>query len=105
MIIGNLDRKIIIYDHSTVPDGAGQPIATRSIFATVYAGIEYQASDESIHAETTTAKTKILFTIRYLDGLNERMEIYFDSQYFEIISIQPIGRNESIKVMAQKMDR
>ena len=105
MIIGALDRKITIYSLTATKDAAGQPINSRTQFATVYAGVEYQASDESIHADTTTAKTKIEFTIRHLDGLNEQMQIYFDSKYFEIISIQPIGRRESIKVMAKTMDR
>ncbi len=104
MTIGELDRKIAIYSYTTAPDGAGQPIKTRVLFATVFAAVNYNPSIESTHADTRTATTKIAFTIRHLAGLLEKMEILINSQYYAITSIQPFGRNEGMTVQAERVD-
>lgn len=105
MIIGQLDRLIDVYSHQTTQNATGQAIKSRVFFARIYANVEYAASVEEIHADTTTSKTKIDFTIRYLSGLKESMEIKYENEYYEIIGIQPMGRSESMKVISQKMER
>ena len=104
MIVGLLDRKIEIYTYSSSRDAAGQPIKVRSLFNTIYANIDYSPSSESILAAKITTETKIKLTIRYLSGLEEKMQVKFDDQYYEIISIQPQGRRESMTLIVTKYD-
>jgi len=101
MIIGFMDRKIEVYTYTTTRSAAGQEIKTRVLFATVYAQVEYLPSAEILAADKKAIKQKAQLNIRYLSGLVEQMQIKLDSKFFEIISIQPQGRNESMIVQIQ----
>ena len=101
MIIGNLNRRIEIFNELTQANSVGQQVKTRELFKRSWAAVDYQASDEPGTDEIKGTRQKLKITIRHLPGLNETQTIDYNGQTWEIISIKPIGRNEAQEIKAQ----
>ena len=108
MNIGRLDRKITIQTPtSAISATTGERTSTWATLDVVWATIAYpketMSSDEGLEQNRTTTTTPVEFTIRWRDDVNEKMRVYYLSQYFEIRRINIVGqRNEMIKLVTEK---
>lgn len=84
-------HRVIIRTYSTTRNAAGEEVITWSDLATVWAAIEHKigGSGETEQAKQTTAKTSVVFRIRYRTGLNEKMIIVWNAKAWNIRSLLP----------------
>lgn len=93
MNIGQLDSKIVIESETLVNNTYGEPVATWAIFHTAFAQ-EYNVSvKEQEEASRITATNMVKLKIRFFAGIHEDMRILYNSNYYDIIGIQKLGRD------------
>jgi SPP1 family predicted phage head-tail adaptor len=106
--IGKLDRRITIQrENVEVNTHYEQEILGWVTVVEVWANVkdEDSASNrEYFIAEQITPRRTLEFTIRYRSGLNEKMRILFDDQYFNIISINFPDRRKTTVIKAYLLD-
>lgn len=98
--IGQLDRRIRI-EHSTSTRGSsGQEVLTWSTFAECWASVEYPGTktDEGVIADQEVSTTFVYFTVRYRDGIDQKMRIVYNNQYYDIQNKLEIGRREFLRL-------
>lgn len=100
-----LDRQITIQTFTTAKDSYGEPIKTWSTHATVWSKVE----DRIVGAKVEESKEIValnakFFWIRYLSTVTEKMRIVFNSEYYYIESISPVGRDRFMRIRAEKRD-
>lgn len=102
---GSRDRRIKIQAPVTAKDDYNQDeITSWSDFATVWASLEDSAGSEVLQADQITAVKTTSFTIRYLDGVTEKMRVLFDGRHYDIESIQRPDRKRSLILRATMLD-
>lgn len=73
--IGTMNRRIVIEQLSTTADGQGGTSETWTTFATVWAKIEARSRFQRFFSDQIQPVGDHKITIRWLDGLNEKMRI------------------------------
>jgi SPP1 family predicted phage head-tail adaptor len=101
MSLAGLDRRITIEVNTPTPDAYGQPVDSWGTFATIWAKKRDIRGDEYFAAQQMNAKVDSVFTIRHLSGLLNTMRISYDSKYWDIRSINELGRNEGMEIYAE----
>lgn len=110
MRAGQLDQRITFQARPTTKSATGADIPGAPVeFATVWARVrvsnsqrpqqEYQAADHLI------TKTKYDFTIRYLPGVTEQMEIVWNGRTFNILSAPDQGVRVPVMVIQAEEQR
>lgn len=100
-----LDRQITIEQRSGAPDGFGQVQTTWATYAAPYAAVLHSRGSENLEDVLTYYDQPVTFLIRYDSGVNEKMRILHDNgRYYEIKSIEEIGRREMLKIVATWAD-
>ena len=96
MTIGELDRRIEIYNVSTSANSYGELTRSYSLFRTVWAAIEWKGGSEKMdESDKITGMTKLHVYIRNLDmsNLSLQSKIVYDSKdYFIKVINQIEGR-------------
>lgn len=100
MNAGKLDRRISIFTTTTARDGAGQPIATAVLLASVWASVEQLRGREPFQGDQFNAQQTTIFTIRYRDDIDATMSIAHDGESYDIQSIKELGRREGLEITA-----
>lgn len=102
MIIGKMDRRIEIQSATDTRDSFGAGVPSFSTIHTVWAQYESRGGAEVTEGEKVTATGLVTFTIRYVSGLNEKMRILFNGEYYDITNIQEPDRKRSLIIDAKK---
>lgn len=85
--IGELNKRLVIEDLATTPDGAGGSDVSWIEFASVWAKVRPRYGSEKLFADAITSTTTHIITIRYLTGLRPRMRFVEGGREFDILSI------------------
>ncbi len=101
MRAGELDRKIVIESATETRDDYGAVVQTWATFATVWARKRDIRGSEQFTAQQVNARIAATFTVRWLDGVTEKMRISYDGQTWDIRSINEIGRREGLELYAE----
>lgn len=101
MRAGDLDRKLVIEEPTGTRNGIGENIETWSEFATVWAKRLPVKANEYYATDQVNAPVEAVFRIRWLSGLTAAMRISYDGKYYDILSIQEIGRREGYELIAR----
>ena len=106
MIIGKLDRMVMIQYRTDTPTNQGSMTTTWSSLASVWATVTYPTAEfqmsEGSEQGRETANTPVNFTIRYRTDVRENMRVLYDSEYYDIQRINKIGRGEMLKLVTIK---
>jgi SPP1 family predicted phage head-tail adaptor len=97
----DLDRRITVQSLTQTRDAYGAPVDTWASFAVVWAKEKPIRGDEYFAAQQMTAKVDTVFTIRWLSGLLETMRISYDGKYWDIRSINELGRRAGMEIYAE----
>lgn len=89
MDAGQLNNRITIQQQSTSVDALGQPVATWSDVALVWADVKFQSGSESIKAGAQVATSKCSIRIRYRTGLTSAMRVLLGSTVLQILAVLP----------------
>lgn len=101
MNIGRLDRKIVIESYSLAKNALNESVGTWGTYHTCFANVQKAGGSEFIEADKVTATNKVKFKIRYFAGINEKMRVVYNSDYYDITEIQELDR-EGLWIMANK---
>ena len=108
MRIGKLDRKITIQIRSISQNDYGEAIAAFSSSASVWAMIETQPrGKEKVSNGIETSQQIINFLIRYSTDVNDVTNgdrVLYNSQYYDIESVQEVGRNLSLRLICKLVE-
>ena len=70
-------------------------------FHSTLAAVNYGSGSEGETNEMLMVKQNAIFTIRYKSGIFETMRLVYNSQNFNILFIEPIGRNRFLKIHSE----
>lgn len=109
--IGNMDRRIAIQNFTATQDESGGEVLTWRDWKHVSARLTYPSTvgKEGFiglgeQGFQLTATRNVIFTIRYVSGLNEKMRIIYNGGTYDIISIQELARRRFYLINAQIQD-
>jgi head-tail adaptor len=107
---GDLTHKITVQQcNESIDAGTGQLIKGYSPMRTTWASVGYVgspsagSSEEDLNGQRT-GKMKIEFMFRFFPNLRFNDRIQFNGGWFEIYSIQIVGRNQAYVVRAELRD-
>jgi len=103
MDAGKLDRLVSIKARDAGQDAIGQPLTTWSLVATAWANIKYLSGLSALKAGADVSLTKTSIRIRYLAGINHGMRIESLGEVFDIQAILPVGRNEYLDLVCERV--
>ena len=113
MLIGDLDRRIVIQSFSATSDAYGEQIKTWSNLATVWSHVNFKGGNTKDIAERVTATSKVIFTIRNfgttIDTFNESMRVKYKDRgvqkYYYINVINEIdGRDAFLELETEQKE-
>jgi len=98
---GLLDKRIVIQSATLAQDTMGQMVPTWSTHATVWADLIPIKGDEVTEANRLTQKVDFRVRIRYLSTLTIDMRVSYNSAYYDIVSINELGRKDGYELFIQ----
>jgi SPP1 family predicted phage head-tail adaptor len=90
--IGQLDRRITLRTPVETTDAFGQLVRTYADNGQVWAAVQFDSNDEGEVSDRLTAVKNVSFVIRYNTNFNEKCQILWDGQTFEIQNVLPVER-------------
>jgi len=100
--IGDLDREITLKSLSYTTGDSGQQVPNVETSETLWAKINYRFGDEEAEAGRQEMNSRIEFMIRYYDGITNKYWIEFESEVYDIIHIEVIGRRGYHLLLTEK---
>ena len=105
MNIGKMDRLITIEHISSTSRGTnGEVIPTWATLTTLWANYQPKAGNESAESSEFVGKQQASFTCHYYSGITQANRILWNSEYWNIKSVQEIVRGSKIIIEAVKRD-
>lgn len=108
MTIGELDRRVEIYNVSTSRNDYGELTRSYSLFRRVWAAIEWKGGTEKIdESSKITGMTRLHIYIRNLDmsNLTLQSKIVYDSKdYFPKVINEIDGRTAFLEIICENKD-
>jgi SPP1 family predicted phage head-tail adaptor len=90
--IGQLDRRITLRTPTETTDAFGQSVRVYADNGQVWAAVNFGHGDEGEVSDRLEAVKNVSFVIRYNTNFNEKCQIVWDGQTFEIENVLPIER-------------
>jgi SPP1 family predicted phage head-tail adaptor len=102
--IGDLDERIEIQTASLAANAQSEQIPTWSTSATVWAKVEYPnaSNDENYTEALLTAYRRVQFTVRDEVTVTETNRIVYESENYDILTVQKMGR-QGFKVITTEL--
>ena len=100
---GRMDKKITIQqwtDDSPAQDAYGAPSGTWTTYVTRWAEKIDKGGREFFQGGLVGEAT-CMFKVRYVSGLTTKMRINYDSEYYDIIGIAELGRQDTHEITAK----
>jgi len=101
---GVLDRVIEVYEEVTVKGEFRDNITSKKLMFSTRAGVWFLKGDEK-HQYNQIYDTQTLnFILRFRDNITTKHFIKHKQDFYNIVSIEEIGRKEGLKITANKID-
>ena len=104
MNIVHMDRRIALQSTTLTTNDYGQRVASWATYATVWASIKYKAGSEKVTDDQVGSTQTVDFTIRYstdVSGVKASHRLVYNSQNYEILYVQEIGRKEGLILVCE----
>lgn len=95
------DRAIRIERATPSRDGSGAEILTWGLLCTRYAKKSHSRGSEKGSANKETASREVIYTTRYVSGLTEKDRIVDDSEVYDIVQINELGRRHYHEIITE----
>lgn len=100
---GILDRVIEIQSYAVTRGAMGGETKAWSTFHSCRAKMTDNKGVEKVVADKETAISDTMFKIRYKQGIDTTMRVVYESENYEIKSINRIGRKEILELYTKKL--
>lgn len=87
MKIGSLKSRVTIQQIGTSQDAIGEPVATWTTLATVWANIRYLNGVETLKSDSPTSIAKASIRIRRRTDVTAKMRVVYGSTIFDIKAV------------------
>jgi SPP1 family predicted phage head-tail adaptor len=105
MTIGELRHRITIQRIAITTNENGYEVESPEVVKEVWAKVSSLHGSEFFAAKAIHAENTVKFTIRYISGLDQNMQIIFQDKVYNITSIDNIKyRNEYIEIQSKEVD-
>lgn len=99
MKAGALDRRVTIERATVIQDPYGEEIETWAPLATVSAQVVQQSGREFLAAEAMQAEVRVLFRLRWIEGIQETDRVSYGDRMHNIQEVKELGRREGLELM------
>lgn len=105
-MIGERRHRIMIEQPVETRGTSGQELIEWEYVADVWAKVTYNNSGnkEGLIGEQIMAQITVTFDIAYRNGLNPKMRITFESDLYDIVTIQYPDFRKTTRIIAQKQE-
>lgn len=103
--IGTLDRRIEIQQCAESRTASGSVTEAWSAVARCWAAVSYPnaGNSEDVMGDQLVATTRVDFTVRYRDGIDEKMRVLYQGKHHYILPpIKEVGRRAFLTIPTQK---
>jgi len=101
---GALRSKIVIYERTDVRNSDyGSTEETFAEYLTTRAEVRFMSGNEVLQNETIANVSTATFIIRYRAGIDEKMEVEYNSDRYNIKVIEENTRKTMLKLTCQKI--
>ena len=100
---GRMDKLITIQEQSAdspAHDSYGAPSSTWGTYITRWAE-KIDKGGREFFTGGTVGEATCMFKMYYVDGLTTKMRISYDSEYYDIIGIAELGRQDTHEITAK----
>tara|TARA_R110002020_G_scaffold42273_1_gene124085 strand:+ start:517 stop:846 length:330 start_codon:yes stop_codon:yes gene_type:complete len=108
MNIGSLDRRIVLQEPTTTVNDYGERTNSWGTLASVWASIERKSSaSETNSGEQLVSLQSVTFLIRYssvVAGLNMSHRVSYNSEYYNILAVQEVGRRDQLRIITELIE-
>lgn len=105
MTIGEMRHRITIQRVTISTNDNGYEMETPELIKEVWAKVSNLHGSEFFAAKAIQAENTVKFTVRYMSGLDQSMQILFQGKGYNITAIDNIKyRNEYIEILAKEVD-
>jgi head-tail adaptor len=104
--VGGMDQLVTFESFTQGKDGYGtitKTWAAVGAMTNIYAKVDQVNQDESVIAGVQQGKEVLKFTMRYVSYTLELFRIVYNGGYYYPISINPIGRNKYMEIIAENI--
>lgn len=98
MRAGDIDRRITIERVTIETSPSGSPIETWNPLATVWAKVDQQGGREFFASAQQVSERKVVFRIRWIDGLTVLDRVMCDGEVHDIHEVRRLGRKEGLEL-------
>ncbi len=99
---GEMDRMITFRQNTPTQNDLGEPIASWSTLAVVWARVRPVREEEKFTFEQSAAFEQMEFTVRFQERFKDyKLAIVHDSKTFDILAIKEVGRREALAIIAK----
>ena len=98
---GLLDRRLVVESYTSARTDTGGETRSWSTFATIWGDPIPQADTEPFEANRKTEQQTFKVRTRYYPGITVNMRISYNSLYYNIESINELGRREGYEMMVK----
>lgn len=102
MNIGRLDKRIKHQIRTVTTDDWNHENITWSTRATIWASVNFRSGRETQSADQRVNVDRVFFSIRYKSDVSVLDRIEYDGQYYDIESIETIGRRCGLRLITTK---
>jgi len=105
MTIGEMRHRITIQRVTMSTNENGYEEESPEVVKEVWAKVSNLHGKEFFEAKAVQSENTVKFTIRYISGLDQTMQILFQEKIYNITSIDNIKyRNEYMEIQAKEVD-
>jgi len=103
--IGEMRHRITIQRIAITTNENGYEVESPEVVKAVWAKVTNLHGKEFFAAKAVQSENTVKFTIRYMSGLDQSMQILFQEKIYNITSIDNIKyRNKYIEIQAKEVD-
>ena len=99
MRAGPLDRRVTIQRVTLTEDDYGGSVESWADLATVSAQVVQQSGREFLAAAQTQAEQRVLFRLRWIDGLSVLDRVSYGGRLHNIQDVKELGRRAGVELM------
>jgi len=96
---GTLNRRITIQQATTSADGYGEPIASWSSLAEVWAEVLPLTVNERFQAQQINPEATVKMRLRHRDDVTIHMRVLYEGVYYDIQGVTEIGFHEGLELL------
>jgi SPP1 family predicted phage head-tail adaptor len=102
---GLLDRRIVVQSKSNSTDSYGFRSWTWTTHATIWANWVHNTGNETDKDKNKNTDVSGHFRTRYVSTIDENMRIIYNSEYYKIVQIKEIQRQDGLLIYVEKLQQ